>query len=103
MLAVLHLISSVIGFYEFVIIAQVILSWLLMFGIVDRYNRIVIVIGDVLTRLTEPAYQPVRNFLHRIGLNLGGLDLSPLIVLLLLQFLNEFLYEMFLPASAYIR
>jgi len=103
MFAVLDLITTIINLYQMIIIAQVVLSWLVMFGAVDRYNRIVATIGDTLSRLTEPVFQPIRNFFYRIGLNLGGLDLSPLIVLILLNFLKEFLVEMLLPAATYIR
>jgi len=103
MFAILRLIHDIAWFLEMVIIAQVVLSWLVAFGAVDRYNRIVVSVGDTLTRLTEPMLRPVRELLYRVGLNLGGLDLSPLIVLLLLGFIPQFLDEMLLPAAYYIR
>ena len=102
MFAVLHLVDAIIQFFRFILIAQVILSWLVMFGAVDRYNRIVVTIGDTLYRLTEPVLRPVRNLLDRIGLRISGIDLSPLIVFFLLGFIPEFLYEILLPAAPYI-
>lgn len=103
MFAVLHLVDAIVQFYRFVLIAQVLLSWLILFGAVDRYNRIVATIADLLYRLTEPVLRPVRNLLDRIGLSISGVDLSPLIVFFLLGFIPEFLYEILLPAAPYVR
>jgi YggT family protein len=63
------------------------LSWLLAFGIVNRHNQIVAMVGDMLWRLTEPALRPIRSFLP----NLGGMDISPVILILLLVFLRRLL------------
>ena len=85
----IHFISTLIWIYEILLIAQAILSWLLAFGVVNRYNRAVAVIGDFLYRVTEPVLRPVRNFLP----NFGGIDISPIIVILLLElFRSELLY-----------
>lgn len=78
-------ISELIWLYEVLLIAQVILSWLLAFGIINRYNRGVSVIGDFLYRITEPALRPIRNILP----NLGGLDISPIIALLVLELIRR--------------
>ena len=59
--------------YIWLLIAQAILSWLLAFGVVNRYNRAVAVIGDFLYRITEPALRPIRSILP----NFGGIDISP--------------------------
>ncbi len=82
--AVLWLIHAVIWLYIYLLIAQAILSWLLAFGVINRYNRTVSVIGDFLYRITEPALRPIRSMLP----NFGGLDISPVIVMLLLYFLD---------------
>jgi YggT family protein len=104
MFALLDLIVGIVHFYQLLLVAYVVLSWLVALGVVDRYNRIVTSSGDVLSRLCEPVLQPVRNLLQRVGLNLGGLDLSPLIVIFLLGYIPEFLYEMVAPvASPFIR
>jgi len=84
MRAVLWLINTIITIYIWLLIAQAVLSWLLAFGVVNRYNRTVAVIGDFLYRVTEPALRPIRNFLP----NFGGVDISPVILILLLYFLR---------------
>jgi YggT family protein len=85
MLAVLWLIDTLISIYIWLLIAQAILSWLLAFGVVNRYNRGIALAGDFLYRITEPALRPIRNFLP----NLGGIDISPVILILLLLFLRR--------------
>jgi YggT family protein len=81
------LIDTLITIFIWLLIAQAILSWLLAFGIVNRYNRGVAVIGDFLFRVTEPALRPIRSFLP----NFGGIDISPVILILLLMFLERFI------------
>jgi YggT family protein len=66
--------------YLWVIIISVVMSWLIAFGIINTYNRTVAMIGDVLYRLTEPVLRPIRRLLP----NLGGLDISPIIVILII-------------------
>ena len=62
--AVLHLLLLVIRIYIWLLIAQAILSWLLAFGVINRYNRAVSVIGDFLYRVTEPALRPIESSRH---------------------------------------
>ena len=78
-----YLILSIINLYWWVVIAQAVMSWLIAFGIINTYNKFVAQLGEVLYRLTEPALRPIRNLLP----NLGGIDISPIILLLLLGFL----------------
>jgi YggT family protein len=85
MLALLWLLDTIIEIYVWLLIAQAILSWLLAFGVINRYNRGVSVIGDFLYRVTEPALRPIRAFLP----NFGGIDISPVILILLLMFLRR--------------
>lgn len=87
MKAVLWLIDTLIEIYIWLLIAQAILSWLLAFGVVNRFNRGVAVIGDFLYRVTEPALRPIRAFLP----NFGGIDISPIILILILMFLRRLL------------
>lgn len=75
----------VIDLYIWVVIASAILSWLVAFNVVNTNNRVVLVIGDTLYRLTEPALRPIRNILP----NLGGIDISPVILILLLLFVRD--------------
>jgi YggT family protein len=95
--AVLNLFVMVIGIYIWLLIAQAILSWLLAFGVVNRYNRAVAVIGDFLYRITEPALRPIRSFLP----NFGGIDISPIILILILYFLRDLIIEDVAPHLLY--
>ena len=85
--ALLWLIETLVTIYVWLLIAQAVLSWLLAFGVVNRYNRAVAVIGDFLYRVTEPALRPIRSFLP----NFGGVDISPIILILILYFLERLL------------
>lgn len=90
MIALYTLIDTVISLYIFVIIISAVLSWLVAFNVVNTQNRIVYTIGETLYRLTEPALRPIRRFLP----NLGGIDISPVILILLLMFARNLLAEM---------
>ena len=94
MSAVFWLIDTIITIYIWLLIAQAILSWLLAFGVINRYNRAVAVISDFLYRVTEPALRPIRSFLP----NFGGIDISPIILILILYFLSDLLVEDVAPA-----
>ncbi len=89
MYAFLNLVSTVIWIYVWLLIAQAVLSWLVAFGIVNRYNRVVATIGDFLWRVTEPLLRPIRRVLP----DLGGIDISPVILILLLWFLRNLMFE----------
>ena len=91
--AVLNLFLLVIRIYIWLLIAQAILSWLLAFGVVNRHNRAVAVIGDFLYRVTEPALRPIRAFLP----NFGGIDISPIVLILLLMFFERLLLYYIAP------
>ena len=75
----------VIDLYIWVVIASAILSWLVAFNVVNTNNRVVLMIGDTLYRVTEPVLRPIRNILP----HLGGIDISPVILLLLLLFVRD--------------
>ena len=89
MAALLWLILTVINIYIWLIILQVVLSWLIAFNVVNTNNRFVYLVGDFLYRVTEPAMRPIRRILP----NLGGIDLSPMVLLLLLIFAQRLLAE----------
>jgi YggT family protein len=80
----LWLIHTVINIYFWIILASVILSWLVAFNIINRSNPFVRQLGMTLERLTEPLLRPIRRFLP----DLGGIDISPIILLIGLQFLG---------------
>ncbi len=87
--ALLWLIDSLLSLYMWVIIIQVVLSWLVAFNVVNTRNRFIYAVGDTLYRLTEPVMGPVRRLLP----NLGGIDISPIIVLLLIGFARKLLAD----------
>ncbi|MGE0718829.1 MAG: YggT family protein [Alphaproteobacteria bacterium] len=89
--SLLSLIVTIIDLYTWVLIASAIMSWLIAFKVVNTYNRAVATIGEVLYRLTEPALRPIRRLLP----NLGGIDVSPVILILLLFFLRNLVIEYF--------
>jgi len=94
MYAVLWLIDTALNLYIWALIIAAILSILVTFGILDTRNRLVWAVGDFFERVTEPALRPVRRFLP----NLGGIDLSPLVLILLLQAVRIFLSTTVAPA-----
>ncbi len=94
MRAVFWLIDTLIDIYIWLLIGQAILSWLLAFGVVNRHNRGVAVIGDFLYRVTEPALRPIRSFLP----NFGGIDVSPVVLILLLMFLRRLIIQDLAPS-----
>lgn len=85
----IELIIYVVDLYKWVVIAQVIMSWLVAFGVINTHNRVVAQIGEVLYRLTEPALRPIRRLLP----NFGGIDISPIILLLLLWLIEREIEE----------
>jgi YggT family protein len=78
MQAILDVVLLVLRLYTYVIIASAIFSWLYAFNIVNSSNQVIATIGQTLYNLTEPALRPIR----RVMPNLGGIDLSPIALLL---------------------
>ena len=84
MIAIFYLVLQLLKLYSYVVIANVIISWLIAFNILNTQNRFVYVILDFTYRLTEPFLNRIRRFLP----NLGSLDISPIILLLLIWFIE---------------
>ena len=89
MLAVANLINAVINIFIFILFVQIIMSWLIAFNVVNTRNRFVFMIADIAYKITEPLLRPIRRILP----NFGGLDLSPLVLLLLVYFIRDLLFE----------
>ena len=89
MVSLLYLIDKVIDIYTWIVIASAIASWLVAFGVVNTRNQVIRWVIDFLYRITEPALRPIRRVLP----NLGGVDISPVILLLGLFFLRSLLWE----------
>jgi YggT family protein len=80
-------VDAALGLYVWIVIAAVILSWLISFNVVNTRNRFVYLVADALWRLTEPVLGQIRRVLPQ----LGGLDLSPIILLLAIFFVRNVL------------
>ncbi len=80
----LSILNIAIDLYIWAVIISAILTWLVQFGVVNTGNQIVSMVGEFLWRLTEPALRPIR----RVVPNLGGIDISPVILILLLIFVQ---------------
>jgi YggT family protein len=87
----LWLIDTIITLYIWILIASAILSWLVAFNVVNPRNSFVVNLGEFLYRITEPALRPIRAFLP----NLGGIDISPVILILLLLFLQRIIFWLY--------
>lgn len=79
--AILFIVSNLIGLLIFVLIVNAILSWLVAFDVINVRNQTVYKIVRALDAITDPLLRPIRRFLP----NLGGIDISPIILILLLQ------------------
>ena len=84
MIAIFYLLLQILKIYSYVVIANVIISWLIAFNILNTSNRFVYSILDFTYRLTDPILNKIRRFLP----NLGAFDISPIILLLLIWFIE---------------
>ena len=84
MIAIFYLILQILKLYSYVVIVNVIISWLIAFNILNTQNRFVYSILELTYRLTDPFLNRIRQFLP----NLGALDISPIILLLLIWFIE---------------
>ncbi|MDF2365874.1 YggT family protein [Sneathiella sp.] len=89
MTSLLYLISTIISIFIWLLIANAILSWLVAFNVVNTNNQFVSTVGNFLYRITEPPLRPIRKIIP----TMGGLDVSPVVLILLLIFLRNLLFE----------
>jgi YggT family protein len=85
------LIDTVLELYVWVLIASVVLSWLIAFNIINRGNAFVDQVGEFLSRATEPALRPIRRAMP----DLGGIDISPVVLIILIIFIRRLLWTVF--------
>jgi YggT family protein len=83
--AILFVILEALNIYKYVIVAGAVLSWLIAFNVVNIRNEVVRAIWTLLNNLTEPLLRPIRRFLP----NLGAIDISPVILLLLVMLIEQ--------------
>ena len=89
MVSLFTVLDTVLDLYTWIIIISAVLSWLVAFNVVNSRNQFVYQFGLVLYRVTEPALRPIRRFMP----NLGGIDLSPLALILIIYFIRLLLRE----------
>ena len=93
MRAVLDIVLLVLHIYIWLLIASAILSWLIAFNVVNTRNQVVAMLADFLYRITEPALRPIRGMLP----NLGGLDVSPVILILVILLIENIIIRYVYP------
>ena len=94
MKSILILLDSVVSIYIWILIINAILSWLIAFSVLNTSNRLVYSLLDISYKLTDPLLRPIRNFLP----NLGNIDISPVVLILLLMFVRNLVFEFLAPS-----
>ena len=94
MQSIFILLDNIISLYIWVLIINVIMSWLVAFNVLNTSNRFVYSVLDVSHKLTDPPL----NFIRRYLTNLGSIDISPIILILGLMFLRNLVFEIFAPS-----
>jgi len=87
-------ISYLLTLYVYILIAAAIMSWLIAFNVVNPRNQFVAMVGEFLYRITEPVLRPIRAVLP----DLGGIDISPIIVILIIVFIQNVILPILLRA-----
>ena len=93
MKSIFILLDSIITIYLWIIIINALLSWLVAFNVLNTQNRFVFSVLDVTYKLTDPALNKIRRFVPTFG----QIDISPVILILLLMFLRNLIFEVFAP------
>jgi len=93
MKSIFVLLDSIITIYLWIIIINAILSWLVAFNILNTQNRFVFSLLDATYKMTDPVLNKIRRFIPTFG----SIDVSPVVLILLLMFLRNILFEIFAP------
>ena len=94
MRSILYVILLILDIYIWLLIAAAILSWLVAFNVVNTRNQVVAMVGDFLYRITEPVLRPIRNLLP----SLGGIDVSPVVLILIIILIKDIIVRYIYPA-----
>ena len=94
MRSILYVILLVLDLYIWLLIAAAVLSWLVAFNVVNSRNQFVAMLGDFIYRVTEPVLRPIRNMLP----SLGGIDVSPVVVILIIILIKDVIVRYIYPA-----
>ncbi|MFZ5610256.1 MAG: YggT family protein [Pseudomonadota bacterium] len=89
--------ATVLNLYFWFVIAAAVLSWLVAFNVINTYNQFIAMVMTFLYRVTEPALRPIRRFMP----DLGGIDISPIVLLLLIQFVIILWHNFFASLGVY--
>lgn len=87
--ALLQTLSMILTLVWWVFLIMIIMSWLISFNVINTRNQFVASAWRILNQITEPILRPIRHVLHRILPNMGGLDLSPIVVFIIIFFLQN--------------
>ncbi|WP_408015605.1 YggT family protein [Rhizobium alarense] len=93
---IFNILNFILNIAWFIVIASAIFSWLYAFNVVNSNNQFIATIGRSLYQLTEPMYRPIRRFLP----NFGGVDLSPIVVLVIIFALQQVLFYVLIQMPA---
>ena len=93
MIAIFYLALQVLKIYSYVVIANVIISWLVAFNVLNTQNRFVFAVLNATHQLTDPVLNKIRRFIP----NLGSIDISPVVLILLLIFIRNLFFELLAP------
>ncbi|WP_089173376.1 YggT family protein [Bosea sp. AS-1] len=93
MRAVLDVVLLALQIYVWILIASAVLSWLIAFNVINTRNQFVATVWDMLYRMTEPVLRPIRERLP----NMGGIDISPIILLLIIYFIQSVIIRYIYP------
>jgi len=93
MKSIFILLDSIIAIYIWIVIINAILSWLVAFNILNTQNRFVFSVLNTTYKLADPVLNKIRRFLPTFG----SVDLSPVVLILLLLFIRNFIFEIFSP------
>ena len=95
MRAVLDVVMLALNIYTWLLIASAVMSWLIAFNVINTGNQVVASVWEFLYKITEPVLRPIRNMLP----NLGGIDISPIILLLLIFFIERIIQLYLYPIA----
>ncbi len=93
MRSILYVILIILDIYIWLLIASAVLSWLVAFNVINTRNQFVATVGDFLYRITEPVLRPIRNLLP----SLGGIDLSPVVLILIIILIKDIIVRYIYP------
>jgi YggT family protein len=91
--AFLRLVDNIVTLYIWLLILAAVMSWLISFNVINTRNRLVYTVAEFLYRVTEPALRPIRRYIP----SLGGIDISPVVLILALWFIRDLLFEILAP------